>query len=439
MNAITKIGAVAAVALTSLAATTLSAFAVDIQTVKSDGGITALLVEDYTVPLVAVRFSFKGGTSQDAVGKEGTAHLLTTLLDEGAGDMQSQDFQERLDANGMNYSFNAGRDRFSGGFKTLKSREDDAFELMRMMLNDPRFDADPIERMKASLTNSLQRELTNPGAILSKTLRGKVFSDHPYARAGKGTIESVAAVTASDLKTYRNKVFAQDNLIVGVVGAISADDLKARLDQLFGSLPAKSDLAPVPEAEITTGAVEHVEFPVPQTNIAMVLPGIKREDKDFYAAYLVNYIFGGGSFSSRLYEEVREKRGLAYGAYSSLGTFDHAGIINIGSATGAERANQTLEILQRETERMAKEGPTAEELEKAKKYIVGSYAISNLDTSDKIASVLVAIQEAELGLDYITARADYLNNVTLDDAKRVAKRLYGGKPTIVTVGQKPKS
>jgi len=166
-----------------------------------------------------------------------------------------------------------------------------------------------------------------------------------------------------------------------------------------------------------------------------MLPGIKRSDPDFYAGYLVNYVLGGGSFSSRLYEEVREKRGLAYGVYSFLGTYENAGIIGGGSATGAESANKTVDIILAEFARMAAEGPSAEELEKAKKFIAGSYAIQNLDTSDKIASVLVAIQQAELGLDYIDKREDYIAAVTLDDAKRVAKRLYSGDPTLITVGK----
>ena len=146
-------------------------------------------------------------------------------------------------------------------------------------------------------------------------------------------------------------------------------------------------------------------------------------------------MLGGGSFNSRLYEEVREKRGLAYGVYSYLGTYDHAGIVGAGSETRADRAQQTVDIILAEIERMATEGPTAEELEKAKKYIRGSYAISNLDTSGKIASVLVAIQQANLGIDYIDRRAEYIDAVTLDDAKRIAAQLFGGDPTVITVGR----
>ena len=430
-QAATLIGLVCTITLIALNA----AHAVDIKTVTSSKGIKALLVEDYTVPLVALQFSFKGGASQDNEGKEGAANLLTTMLDEGAGDIESKEFQIKLDDVGMTYKFGAGRDYFTGGLKTLKSNASDSFELMRLMLNAPRFDAEPVGRMKAALTNGLQREKTDPRSIAGKALREAVFKTHPYSRPGNGTVESLDTITREDLVDYHKRVFARENLIIGVVGAISAGDLKSVLDKIFGDLPEKAGLNPVPEFKVETGGTVHVDLPVPQTSITFALPGIKRDDPNFYTAYLVNYVLGGGTFSSRLYEEVREKRGLAYGVYSYLGTYDHAGMIGAGSATGAQNAGKTVEIIKAEMARMAKEGPTAEELEKAKKYITGSYAISNLDTSDKIASVLVAIQQADLGTDYIDKRADYISSVTLEDAKRVAKKLFAGKPTQITVGK----
>ena len=415
-----------------------AAFAVDIKTVTSSKGITALLVEDYTVPLIAVSYSFKGGSTQDKPGKEGTSQLLTNTLDEGAGDIKSQAFQEALQDNGMTYSFNSGYDSFSGNIKTLKDEAPRAFELLYLMLNKPRFDSEAVERMKASRLNGLRAKETNPQAIAGKAFREALFSGHPYERPGDGTLETMAALTSEDLEDYRKRVLARDNLVVGVVGAISEDELKAMLDQVFGELPEKATLTKIPEHTVKTGTVEHVEFATPQTNIRIALPGIKRKDPDFFAGYLVNYVLGGGSFSSRLYTEVREKRGLAYGVYSYLGTYDRVGFIGGGSATQADRAQTTVGVILEEIKRMAEEGPTVEELEKAKSYIKGSYAIANLDTSTKIASVLVAIQEADLGIDYIDKRADYLAAVTIEDAKRVAAKLYGGTPTVITVGQRQK-
>ncbi|MEE9315278.1 MAG: pitrilysin family protein [Rhizobiaceae bacterium] len=415
-----------------------NAQAVEIKTVVSAKGITALLVENYTVPLIAVSFSFKGGTTQDKVGKEGSAQLMSNMLDEGAAEIKSQAFQEALDDNGMSYSFTAGLDSFSGGIKTLKDSAPRAFELLSLMLNKPRFDEEPIGRMKATHLNSMRAEETNPQAIAGKAFRKALFKNHLYSRHSTGSPKTMGALTGADLEDYRSRVFARDNLVIGVVGAISAEELKVMLDQVFGDLPEKAKLVDVPEFQVTTGETTHIEFDTPQTNIRLALPGIKRDDPEFYTAYLVNYVLGGGSFSSRLYTEVREKRGLAYGVYSYLGTYDHAGMVGGGTATRSERTDKALEVILAEFKRMAKDGPTAEELEKAKKYIIGSYAISNLDTSNKIASTLVAIQTANLGIDYIDKRAEYIDAVTLEDAKRVAAKLYGGNPTIITVGKKVK-
>ena len=414
---------------------TTFAQAVEIKEITSPGGIKALLVEDYTVPLIAVSYSFNGGSTQDLPGKEGTAKLLTNTLDEGAGEIKSQEFQIRLQDNGMGYSFSAGYDSFSGGIKTQRSDREDSFELLRLMLNEPRFDADPVGRMKASRLNSLRAQVSNQNYLTGKTVRETLFKGHPYGRPTDGTIETMEALTGDDLRAYMGRVFAKDNLVVGIVGAISEEETGAMLDKVFGALPEKAQLKEVPEITIETGKKLHVEFDTPQTNIRISLPGIKRDDDAFFAGYLANYVLGGGSFNSRLYDEVREKRGLAYGVYSYLGTYDHTGIVGAGSATRADRAQQTVDIILAEMKRMATEGPTAEELEKAKQYIRGSYAIANLDTSGKIASVLVAIQNADLGIDYIDRRAEYIDSVTLEDAKRIAAQLFGGDPTVITVGQ----
>ena len=433
MKTLKYVAVVAGSAILSVWATL--AQAVDIKPITSPGGINALLVEDYTVPLISVSYSFKGGSTQDLPGKEGTAKLLTNTLDEGAGEITSQDFQIRLQDNGMGYSFSAGYDSFSGGIKALRSDREDSFELLRLMLNEPRFDEAPVERMKASRLNSLRARQANQQYLTGKAVRETLFEGHPYGRPTDGTIETMGALNGDDLRDYMSRVFARDNLVVGIVGAISEEEAGAMLDKVFGALPAKAQLTEVPEISIETGTKKHIEFDTPQTNIRIALPGIKREDDAFFAGYLANYVLGGGSFNSRLYEEVREKRGLAYGVYSYLGTYDHAGIVGAGSATRADRAQQTVDIILAEIERMATEGPTAEELEKAKKYIRGSYAISNLDTSGKIASVLVAIQQANLGIDYIDRRAEYIDAVTLDDAKRIAAQLFGGDPTVITVGR----
>jgi len=410
--------------------------AVDIQTITSPGGIKALLVEDYTVPLIAVSISFKGGATQEANGKEGLTNLMSSLLDEGAGDIKSQDFQAKIDELGIDLRFNAGYDSFTGSLKTLSSTRKGAFELLRLALTKPRFDAEPIERMRASQLSILQRSLKKPNTIATHAWRRSVFGDHPYARDVGGSLETVKGITRDDIVSLHGKLLAKNNLIIGVVGAITGTELAKMLDDVFGGLPAKAELKPITEAKLNIGEKKAIELAVPQSMIRIVHKGLKRNDPDFYAAYLMNYILGGGSFSSRLYQEIREKRGLAYGVYTYLGSFDHAGYTGGGTATRADRADETIKLLVSEMKRMANDGPTVEELEKAKKYIIGSYAIRNLDTSSKIAATLVAIQQENLGIDYIDKRADYIGAVTIEDTKRLARQLFSGEPTIVIVGPK---
>ena len=331
--------------------------------------------------------------------------------------------------------YRSGQDSFSGSVFTLKSNLDEVFTLIGSALAEPRFDEEPLARMKSAALAGLRAKEAQPGTLAGKAFRETVYGDHPYARPSDGTVETVTSLTREDVEDYRRRNFARDNLTVGVVGAISADDLKPQLDRLFGALSEKSELREIPQATIGSGERVHIELDVPQTNISLALPGIARKDDDFFAAYLVNHILGGGSFNSRLYDEVREKRGLAYSVYSYLGTRDHANFVGAGSATRADRAKQTVDIIEAELKRMAEKGPTEAELDAAKKFIKGTYAISNLDTSQKIAGVLVAIQEGELGLDYIDRRKDLIDAVTIEDARRVAKELLSVDPTVITVGR----
>lgn len=428
---------VAALALTAglFLSAAAAADAVEIKEVTSPGGIKALLVEDYTNPLIAVTFAFEGaGTTADAPGKEGTGNLMSGLLDEGAGDIPSQAFQERLDELGVSLSYDANYDAFTGSFRTLVENEAAAFDLLRLSINQPRFDEEPVARIRGQIATGIIASENDPGELASKAFRRTVFPGHPYSRPITGTVESLNAVTRDDLEAFRRKGFARDNLVVGVVGAIDAAALGKQLDAVFGGLPAKAELPVVPETRPVTGKSEAVTLDVPQTTIQFALPGVKRDDKDFFAAYLMNHILGGGSFSSRLYQEVREKRGLAYGASSYLASYDRSAVLGASTATRADKARESIDIIRKEMKRLAEEGPTAEELTKAKAYVKGAYAIQNLDSSLSIASTLVGIQLDDLGIDYIDRRQGLIDAVTMDDVRRMAKTLLSVDPTVITVG-----
>jgi zinc protease len=409
--------------------------ATDIQRVVSPGGIEAWLVHEPAVPLIAVNFAFTGGANQDPIAKAGVAYLTASMLDEGAGELDSKTFQDRLERKAIELRFNAERDNFRGTMRTLKENRDEAFEYLRLALTAPRFDASALEVVRAQVVSSLRRATTSPNDIASRRWWEVAFAGHPYGRPVNGTLETVPTITAADLKTYTRRVLAREGLKIGIVGDIDAETVKVMLDRVFGALPEKPELAPIANvAPQGLGRRIVIQLDVPQAVVTFGGTGIARKDADFMAAYIVNHILGGGSFSSRLYREVREKRGLAYSVHDSLVWLNHSALFLGGTATRAERTGETLELIESEIRRLAENGPTEEELAKAKAYLKGSFPLG-LDTSSKVASLLVQMQLDDLGIDYIERRSGLIDAVTLDDARRVAKRLLDGGLLVTVVGR----
>ena len=413
--------------------------ATEIQKVVSPGGIEAWLVEDHTVPIIAMDFSFAGGTAQDVPGKEGMVSMLSSLLDEGAADLDSSAFQTALEENAIKLRFDASRDHFYGSLRTLTPNRDLAFDLLGKALQAPRFDQEPIERMRASWISQAKRSESNPDAIVGRAFRAAVYGDHPYSLEPTGTGESLAAITRADLVAGYKAIITHQHLVIGVVGAIDAKTLAPMLDAVFAPLPETGTLKDIKPVSLSRTGDLNVALDASQTLIRFAAPGIDRHDKDFYAAYLVNHILGGGGFSSRLYNEIREKRGLAYGVYSYLMDLDHIALLGGGMSTRTDNTTQALSLVKAEIARMGKDGPTEEELADAKKYLIGSYPL-RFDSSTKIARQLVGIQEENLGIDYFDKRNSYIDAVTLDDAKRAAKRLCNvDKLFVVTAGKEMKT
>ena len=426
-----------ALALLALFAVAPAASAMTIEKIVSPSGITVWLVREHTVPLVALSYVFHGGSSQDDPAKAGTANLTADLLDEGAGDLDSKTYHERLENHAIDLRFGVGRDYFRGSLRTLNEHRDEAFDLLRLALTAPRFDADAVERVRGQELAGLRRDTTNPNRLASRSWWSAAFPGHPYGRQSKGTLESVPRITAADLRDYVHRVFARNELTVSIVGDIDGETAGKLIDRAFAGLPKKNDLKPVPAASPhNLGRRIVIDVNVPQAVVNFGGQGIARHDPDFMAAYIVNHILGGGNFSSRLYKEVREKRGLAYGVSDNLVWFRRAAVLIGGTATRDDRTADALKVIEHEIKRMAESGPTADELNAAKDYIKGSYALS-LDTSSKIAAQLTQIQIDNLGIDYIQRRNAMIDGVTIADAKRVAKRLYSGG-LLVTVAGRPK-
>jgi zinc protease len=317
----------------------------------------------------------------------------------------------------------------------LRDRMDQGFDLLRLALTEPRFDADALERVRAQALSALRRETTNPNSISNRVWWKTAFPSHPYGRPTNGTLESIPTITRDDLRDYHGRVLTRATLKVAVVGDIDAKTLGLVLDRVFGKLPAKGQLNPLPATRVQDiGRRIVVDLDVPQAVLSFGGVGLARKDPDFIPAFVVNHILGGGSFSSRLYTEVREKRGLAYGVSSYLLPLDRAALFTGGTQTSNESVGEALKIIEAEINRMASEGPTEKELAEAKDYLKGSYPL-RFDTSSKISAMLLQVQIEELGIDYIEKRNGLIDAVTIADARRVAKRLATGGMLVTVVGR----
>ena len=411
--------------------------AVNVQEVATPRGVKAWLVEDYAVPLVSLEFAFKGGAAQDPPGKLGAATMLAALLDEGAGALDSQAFQQALDEKAIEISFNCDRDYLGGRLRTLIRNVDRAAELLRLAVNLPRLDAAPIIRVREQLSAGLRHEANDPGSLAGRTWRARSFPGHPYGASPNGTLESLPGIERPDLAALAGNLVTRGALYVGIVGAIDAERAAALIDLIFADLPAGGALVPVKDAAFSgLGTIETTDLDVPQSTIRFGRPSLARHDPDYMTSVLIAHILGGGTgLSSRLFREVREKRGLAYSVSTSISTLDHASFLHGGTSTKNERAKELLDVIAAEIQDLSRNGPTEDELAKGKKYLVGSYPL-RFDTSAKIAGQLVHIQMDGFGPEWLIERNRLIEAVTMEDARRVCKRLFGdGALSVAIVGR----
>jgi zinc protease len=397
--------------------------AMTIERVSSPGGIEAWLVQDHANPIIAVEIGFKGGAAVDPAGKSGLAEMVSGLLDEGAGDLESQAFHGKLEDLAISFGFSAGEDNFLGHMKTITANRETAFDLLRLALTEPRFDAAAVDRVRGQIHAILAEELQSPDEVAHRAFVRKMYPNHPYGLPINGTPDSVDAISVDDLKAWVAEHLGRDTLTISVVGDISPADLGLLLDKTFGSLPDRT--APVDVADIAPeadGKIDVIHRAIPQSIVLFGEQGLKRDDPDWYVAYVMNYILGGGGFSSRLMAEVRVKRGLAYGVSSYLLPRDHSALFGGQVATRNDRVGDSLQVIKAEWRRMAEEGVTPKELADAKTYLNGSFPLQ-LESTAAIAGLVQVIQTEKLGIDYLARRKALIDKVTLADVKRVARRL----------------
>jgi len=409
--------------------------AVDIVEVTSPGGITAWLVEEPSIPFVALELRFKGGTALDATGKRGAINLMTGLLEEGAGDLDARGFAEARERLAASFDFDVSNDALSISARFLTENRDEAVDLLRSAVVETRFDPDAIARVRAQVISGIRSDANDPNEIASDTFARLVYGDHPYATSDSGTEESVTALTREDLVDARDRVIARDRVYVGAAGDISPEELGALLDRLLADLPDTGAAMPGKADVAEDGFVEIVPFDVPQSVALFGHEGIARDDPDFFAAFLLNEVFGGSGRQSRLSDEVREKRGLTYGIGTYLVDYDHADMLIGQVASANEVVAEAIEVVKNEWARVAEEGITEEELASIKTYLTGAYPL-RFDGNGPIARIMVGMQMQDLPIDYINTRNDKVNAVTLEDVRRVAETLYDPEALkFVVVGQ----
>ncbi|MDP9195714.1 MAG: insulinase family protein [Pseudomonadota bacterium] len=411
--------------------------AMEIQRVISPKGIEAWLVHDTTVPVIAMAFAFEGGSATDPADRQGLAALAAHTMDEGAGPYDSQDFQKHLRDNSISLAFRAGRDAFFGSVKTLTETKGKAVELLRLALTAPRFEDEAVTRIRTSLVTAIRDQEQDPEWLAGRTLTKTLFAGHPYSQQDRGTEKTLNTISRKDLHDFVAARLTRDHLKIAVSGDITAQELAPLLDQVFGNLSTAGKPVAVPDVKpATDGKVTLVEQPTTQTVIVAAQEGVKRSDPDWFPAAILEYILGGGGFSSRLTEQVREKNGLTYGISTDLAPMDHAALITVQTATANKTAAQVLQMIRTEWKRMADTALTAQELEKAKKYLTGAFPLQ-FDSVDDFAAVLLQIQRDNLGIDYLSRRDSLINAVTLQDAQRVAKRLFDPATLTVVAAGRP--
>lgn len=408
---------------------------IPIKQVTSPGGITAWLVEDHNIPFTALEIQFRGGTSLEAPDKRGVVNLMTATLEEGAASLDSRGFAEARDALAASFSFDAGTDSVGVSAQFLTENRDQAIELLRAALVTPRFDQDAVDRVREQVLSSLRADEKDPSTIASERFERLAFGDHPYGSSGDGTIETVTALTRDDVVAAHKAALARDRVFVAAAGDITAEELGVLLDRLLGDLPATGapQLAEAPW--LLPPGVTVQDFPSPQSTVFFGQRGIPRDHPDFFPAFVLNEMLGGGRFTARLMTEVREKRGLTYGIGTYIVNMDHADMLLGQFSASNDKVAEAIDVVKSEWGRIGREGVTPEELEATKTYLTGSYPL-RFDGNGPIASILVGMQMDGMPIDYVTTRNSKVEAVTMEDVKRVAASLFDPDALhFVVVGQ----
>ena len=416
----------------------ITTHAANVERVISPGGFEIWYVREKSIPVIALSIGFIGGSSSDPINKQGLTSLALNLLNEGAGDLDDKQFQKAVADKAIRMRFRSGRDFIRVSLQTLSKNREEAFRLFGLALTKPRFDLPAINRVRSQLLSDIAAQAKDPQTLASRRWYKAMFGNHPYSRSSIGTVNGLMSISRNDLQEFRNNRIGKSDIFIGASGNISVSEISALVDSTLLGLPegtnnTRIDVSLPPSVD----HLEIIDMEIPQSIAVFGLRSLTRDDPDFYAAYILNYILGGGGFTSRLYKEVRENRGLAYSVYSYLQSLNDVGLLVGGVATRNEAISESLSIIKHELSLLSNLGVTQGELDDAKQAITGGFAL-RFGTGLSVSEMLVSMQVQGLGIDYIQKRNDYINAVTLSDINSVARRLLSNTPLVTVIVGSPK-
>lgn len=395
--------------------------------------IKAYLLEDRTNPIISLSFMFKNsGLSADSDEENGISNLAAELLLDGTGSLDSQALKEKMENLAVGISFNAGRDDFSGSLVTTADNQETAYQLLKDILTNPRFEEKDLNRLKAQMQNAFLRQKEHPESVLSLEFSEFLYGSHPYARNPLGDWNAVKKVSPEALRRFVKERLTQNNLIIGAAGDISAEKLAKVLDDVFGVLPEKGSLGFVRNANVDfDGRVKNIEQQTGQNISSFAVKGAARNNPDFYPLYVANHIFGGSGLNSKISKAAREEEGLTYSIYTYLSLADKSPLLQGGFSSTAENYPRVWEILNREWADFAQTGASKKEVDDAKNFLISSYNL-RFASIGNLSEILMYMQKENLGLDFLQKRNENIRKVTKEDVDAAAKK-YFTKDSMVSV------
>ncbi|HUJ17557.1 MAG TPA: pitrilysin family protein [Nitrospirota bacterium] len=406
-----------------------------------ENGMVLLLSEKHDIPMVTINVALRAGNAAVPADKPGLASITAALLTQGTERRTAQKISSEIDFIGGSLSTGGGDDFASAGLKVLKKDLRTGLDLLSDVLMHPVFDQKEIDRKVRSTLAEIQRQKEEPGIVASEAFEKLVYGDHPYGRTNDDVAAYIPKLTRQDILDFYRSRYSPSGTIIAVVGDVTEKEIIPLLDEYFKGWkriePVAETSVPVPVIDAVT--VKKIDMNVVQASIDLGHIGISRENPDYYAVLIMNYILGGGGFSSRLMDNIRDNKGLAYGVHSAFSAQKETGHFSVSIQTKNESANEVIAETLKEIRRIQSEPVSEKELADAKAYLTGSFPL-RMDTSAKIAALLTSIEIYHLGLDYPQKYSGLINSVTRGDIQRVAgKYLHPDRLVIVVVANQEKA